>query len=76
IHNSATLKNTTNKQSYIQGTSPEYKSTDKQPKKQPHTYTINYTSLNYIYSAAINAYITQISLRYTTQTTLGFFLKL
>ncbi|MGT5231168.1 hypothetical protein ACRWD3_27200, partial [Escherichia coli] len=32
--------------------------------------------LNYIYSAAINAYITQISLRYTTQTTLGFFLKL
>ncbi|WP_204376262.1 hypothetical protein, partial [Klebsiella pneumoniae] len=27
------IKNTTNKQSYIQGTSPEYKSTDKQPKK-------------------------------------------
>ena len=51
IHNSATLKNTTNKQSYIQGTSPEYKSTDKQPKKNNPIH-INYFigKIDYIFS--------------------------
>ncbi|WP_218821857.1 hypothetical protein, partial [Klebsiella pneumoniae] len=45
------IKNTTNKQSYIQGTSPEYKSTDKQPKKTTRinkTFTITHPQLKTI----------------------------
>ncbi|WP_258273296.1 hypothetical protein, partial [Escherichia coli] len=45
------IKNTTNKQSYIEGTSPEYKSTDKQPKKITRinkTFTITHPQLKTI----------------------------